>query len=86
MTTMAPPVADRRHMLCEMNESGDTRILWDEDNEDEVAVAKRAFDDLVGKKKFAAFHVKKNGEQGERMREFDPSAEKIIIVKPLAGG
>lgn len=84
MTTMATP--QMRHMMSELNESGDTRILWDEENEDEVAAAKAMFDDLVKKKKYAAFHVKKNGDAGERMSAFDASAEKIILVKPLAGG
>jgi hypothetical protein len=69
-----------------MGGHGDTKVIWNPENRDESKAAERQFKDLVKKKKFAAFLVKKDGEQGERVREFDPQAGKLILVPPMAGG
>jgi phage terminase large subunit-like protein len=70
-----------------MGRSGDTRIIWNPRDVDEVAAAKRTFDDLVGGKGFLAFRVnKESGNKGTQIREFDPQAEKLIIAPPMAGG
>lgn len=66
-------------------EAGDTKIIWDSDNSDEVAAAKSTFENLL-KKKYTAFKVKKDGSSGEKMLEFNPGAEKVILVAPMAGG
>ena len=74
-------------MMAEMNESGDTKVIWDKNNEAEVEAARATFDKLTKKGKYAAFHVKGNdGKQGERMNDFDPDAERIILVPQLRGG
>jgi hypothetical protein len=65
---------------------GGTKIMWDPENSDEVAAAKKTFDELVGKKKMLAFKVSKKGKQGEQIREFDPTAERLIITPALVGG
>ena len=72
--------------LSVMGRRGDTKIIWDPGNEDEVANARRTFDDLVGRKRFLAFRVAARGSKGEQIREFDPDAEKLIIAPPMAGG
>ena len=69
-----------------MGTKGDTRITWDADNAEEVASAKRTWDDLVGKKKFKGFSVNRKGDPGTELKAFDPDAEKLIIVPPMAGG
>lgn len=66
--------------------AGDTRLIWNKDDADEVANAKRTFDELVGKKGRLAYKVKDKGEQGEQISEFDPDAEKIIIAPRMKGG
>lgn len=68
-----------------MGGHGDTKVIWNSENADEVKAAERQFKELV-KKKFAAFLVKQDGEQGERVRDFDPQAGKLILVPPMAGG
>lgn len=75
-------------MLFEvMDKSGDTKIMWDRNNQDEVKIAKQAFEELTKTKKFVAFYVTdKDGTKGEQMREFDPRAERVIFVPPMAGG
>lgn len=84
MSTMAPT---HTGMMAELNETGDTKVMWDKDNPDEVAAAKATFDRLTKDRKFAAFLAKgPKGEQGERIREFDPTAERIILVPQYQGG
>jgi len=65
--------------------TGDTKLIWSQDNSDEIAAARKLFDELIAKK-FAAFDVKKKGGMGEQVFIFDPKAEKIIMTPPLAGG
>ena len=73
--------------MAELNSTGDTRMMWDKDNADEVKAARAHFDDLVNRQRFRAFRaVGKDGNQGDRMREFDPAAERIILVRQLQGG
>jgi hypothetical protein len=80
------PSTDGKHWMAIMDETGDTKIMWSRDNEDEIAVARRTFDDMK-KKGYTAFRVTgKDGVAGEQMREFDPGAERIIFTKPQAGG
>lgn len=64
---------------------GDTKIIWSSDNRDEVENARRTFNDLKAKG-YAAFSVKKDGERGSQIREFDRDAEKLIMVPQLRGG
>lgn len=69
-----------------MSRDGDTKLIWDKDNEHEVENAKRTFDDLKAKG-FLAYKVEgRRGEKGELLREFDPEAEKLIMAPPLQGG
>jgi hypothetical protein len=65
--------------------TGDTKLIWESDNEAEVENARRTFNDLK-KKKYNAYSVKKDGEKGSVITEFDPNAEKIIMAPPMAGG
>jgi hypothetical protein len=69
-----------------MGIAGDVKVMWNPHNKDETAAAKKQWDDLVGKKRFLGFRVKKSGQPGEQIREFDPDAAKLIIAPPMAGG
>lgn len=72
--------------LVKMDDTGDTKIMWSKDNQDEIDNAKRTFDDLR-KKGFTAYSVKgKNGEKNEIIRDFDPDSEKIIMAPQMQGG
>lgn len=69
-----------------MSKEGDSKLIWDKDNADEVANAKRTFDELK-KKGFVAYSVQgKRGEKGEVLRQFDPEAERLIMAPPMVGG
>jgi hypothetical protein len=68
-----------------LNGTGDTKIIWDSNNEEEVKVAKKTFDELTAKH-FAAFSVKKDGSKDKKISVFEPEAEKIILIPPMSGG
>lgn len=71
--------------IAVMDQTGDTKTIWDKNNPDEVAAAKAQFDALKAKR-YIAYKVKGDGEKGEIITTFDPTAEKIILAPPMAGG
>lgn len=73
-------------LLHTLDRTGDQRVMWDRGNRDEVTAARRTFTDLTGKGYLAYRAEGKHGEQGEQIREFDPDAERIILVRPNQGG
>ena len=84
-TKIEPEIAER-HLLSIPDPSGDTRIMWDPRDRDEVKVARQAFDQAK-KKGMLAYAVSETGEKtGEVIREFDPARSKIIMTKQLQGG
>lgn len=73
-------------VMHELDATGDQRVMWDRTVKDEVDAAQATFDALR-KKGYLAYRAEgKKGEQGELIRSFDPAAERIIMVKPSAGG
>lgn len=68
-----------------MDETGDTRTMWDRDKLAEVEAAKAQFDALKAKG-YLAYTVQDNGTKGEVIREFDPNAQAIIMSPQLVGG
>jgi len=73
------------NQMCCLNETGDTKVIWDPENKDEVDAAKAQFKTLKGKG-FQAYSVKKGGEKNKSMDDFDPEAAMIIMVPKIAGG
>lgn len=64
---------------------GDLKIMWDADKDDEVASARKQFDDMR-KKGYLAFKVDRRGDKGEQITAFDADAEKIIMAPQMRGG
>lgn len=77
--------AAEKHEMSILDETGDTKVVWDEDNTAEVEEARGTFDRLK-KKGYVAYKVNKKGDQGEVMDRFDPSAEKMIMAPNMRGG
>lgn len=71
--------------IAVMDRTGDTKTIWDTDNDDEVQVALEMFDSLR-KKGYLVYKVNKLGNKGEQMNKFDPEAGKMIAVPPVVGG
>lgn len=74
-----------QHSMAIMGKEGDTKIMWSADRPEEVENARNSFNSLR-EKRYLAFRVNEKGDKGEQMKEFDPKAEKIILVPPMAGG
>ena len=71
--------------LAVLDRSGDTKTIWDPDNEDEVDIARETFRRLVAKG-YAIFKVDKEGSKGVKMRDFDARAGKLIAVPAIVAG
>lgn len=79
------PVAKKNEMAI-LDHTGDTKVMWSKDNEDEVEAARAQFNTLT-KKGYTAWRVTgKDGKKGEQIREFDPDAERIILSPPVQAG
>lgn len=89
MTTTAPEaieVPEGHGLMSTLDRTGDLRVMWDRKNRAEVRAAEQQFKDLTGKG-YLAYEAKgKDGNQGEQIREFDPKAERIVLVRPPVGG
>jgi hypothetical protein len=72
-------------MIVMMDHSGDKKEIWDPDSRDEVDAARETYNRLT-KKGYLCFKVKKDGEKGSQIHEFDPDAGKMIMVPPIVGG
>ena len=72
-------------VMCKLDGTGDTKVMWDPQNEDEVEVAEEQFDALI-ERGFTAYAVKKDGEKGRKITKFDAKAGKIIMVPGMQGG
>ena len=71
--------------LIVMDQSGDTKTIWDCDNDDEVKAAEDTFNKLK-RKGYTAYSVKKSGKKGKVLTGFDPSLECMILAPPMVGG
>jgi len=74
-----------RNEMALMDGTGDTKVMWDPKNPDEVQAAEVQFNALKAKG-FIAYTVNKKGGTGEILRKFDPSIEKMILSPPIVGG
>lgn len=83
VTSEVPPNTGSLHVL---DKTGDTKMMWDRNNADEVAAARKTFNDLKAKRFMAYKAEGKEGRKGEVIDEFDPSAERIIMAPPMVGG
>lgn len=64
---------------------GDMKISWNGANEKEVSAAREIFDKRI-KEGWAAFREKSFGSKGDKIKIFDPHAERIVLVPPICGG
>jgi formate-dependent nitrite reductase cytochrome c552 subunit len=76
----------KKNVIHTLDTTGDTRLMWDADNEDEVEAAKKMFNDLRAKHYTAYKATGKDGSKGDIITKFDPSAERIIMVPRMVGG
>lgn len=75
-----------KKLPAHMRRSGDTKVIWDPKNNDEIEAAEAQFDVLIDKG-FKAYKVDKKGDKsGSPIKKFDPKAGKLIMVPAIVGG
>jgi hypothetical protein len=82
-----------QHVMSIMDITGHTTVTWDPTDAASVRDARREFDRLV-REGYAAFRMNVVAENGvvveqkdsERIREFDPTAGKLMMVPHRQGG
>ena len=67
-----------------MNESGDEKIVWNADDVNSVATARKKFEEFLAKG-YTPFKMWSD-KKGEQLKAFDQLAEKILFVAPMVGG
>lgn len=65
--------------------AGDIKVGWNPENEEEVKIAEKQFNEML-KKKFKCYRMFGDGQKGEEMTKFDKFAEKILFIPPMVGG
>lgn len=74
------------HEMRTLDSSGDSAIKWDKGSPDEVDAARAMFNTLKSKG-YVGYLANRKGEKGsQRVDEFDPDAERLIMVPPVKGG
>jgi hypothetical protein len=71
-----------------LDASGDTVLDWEIEDNEAVREAEALFRRLVDDERRMAFARPAEGtaEDAELIRSFDPTAEEILMVKPIQGG
>ncbi len=70
--------------MAVLDMKGDTRHTWDSNNPVEVEHAHRVYDEM--KQRGFTAHVTSGSGKGGTMGEFDPNAEGLVMVPPMAAG
>ncbi len=68
-----------------MDPTGHTKVTWDAKSPEEVKTARKTFNEMK-KKGYSAFRIENVEAPGKRIEEFDPKAEKMILIPQLVGG
>lgn len=63
---------------------GDIKLSWNSSNIEEVKTVRETFDKKIIQG-WSAFR-EKGGFKGDKIRTFDPDAERIVLVPPISGG
>lgn len=71
-----------------LDSTGDTAVAWDIDDEEAVREAEAHFRRLLDDERRMAFARPAGAsvDQAELIRTFDPTAEEILMVRPIQGG
>lgn len=83
---IAPAVGKTGLIIVPSWDEGHAEFNWSRDDEKDVEAARVYFTRMKALG-YAAYRADpKTGGKGEVLKEFDPKAEKIIMVPPFAGG
>jgi len=74
-----------QHVMNVMDTSGHMTVTWNPTVPIEVKHARDTFDSMA-EQGYHAFRIEGVDQQGARMKEFDPTATKIMLIPQLRGG
>lgn len=66
-----------------MGRGGDTKVEWELDSAEAVREAERIFREHTAR---GAYAFRVSGKELERISAFDPRAQEIVVLYPMAGG
>ena len=71
-----------------LDATGDTAVAWDIEDTEAVREAEALFRKLLDDERRMAFArpAGASAEEAELIRAFDPTAEEILMVRPIQGG
>jgi hypothetical protein len=84
--TVAIPPTFTGVLIVPSWDEGHAEFAWDKKNEIDTAAARKHFVELKAKGYMCYRVDPKSGDKGEVVKEFDPTAEKLIMVPPIIGG
>jgi len=78
------PLKDSEVFMRILDESGDSRVIWDSRDPKQVADAATLFEEYL-KKGWRAYAVDQHGVQGKRIRRFNAATEEIFFDESELG-
>jgi hypothetical protein len=76
---MFPPVkSEHEGVMRVLDESGDSRVVWDRRDKNQVREAFAKFKDFLVRG-YRAYVTRSDGSRGSRLDEFDPLLEEILV-------
>jgi hypothetical protein len=80
---MAVPTSGTRNILRILDETGDTELSFDPNDQASVLEVEQRFNELM-RRNFVAFDV--TTQPGRIIRTFDPNAREVIVSHQFSGG
>ncbi len=84
-TALDTPVAEGTGLLHKLDPTGDQQVTWDRKNQTQIGIARDAFNSAI-RAGYMGYKVTADGRRGEVLREFDVTAERIILAPAMQGG
>ena len=72
--------------ICVLDQTGDSRIQWDQNDPEQVAKAQMQFDEFRRLNPGSLAYKRNAAGENEVIHAFDPSFERIVLHKRMIGG
>lgn len=69
-----------------MSNKGDEEVTWDKDDPESVMAARKKFLEFLAERKGYAARMGPGGTKGEMITDFDPEAERLVLMPMIVGG
>jgi len=69
-----------------LSQKGDETVRWDKDDPASVENARKKFLEFLAERKGMAIRMNEDGQKGDKMTDFDPDAERVVLMPLVVGG